>query len=161
MSARINYQNASPTAVKAMLQLQAAVNHSGLEQSLIHLVKIRASQINHCAYCIDMHTKEARASGETEERLYLLDAWRETSYYTDRERAALLWTETLTLLPEKGAPDEVFEQVREEFDETELVNLTLAIVSINGWNRFGVGFHMDPGSTEDAATAAKVAQAPR
>jgi len=153
MTQRINYTNASPSAVKAMFGLQAAVDQSGLEHSLLELLKLRASQINGCAHCIEMHFKDAKAQGETDERLYLLDAWREAPCYTDRERAALLWCETLTLIAERGAPDEVFEQVRKQFTEEELANLTLAIVIINGWNRFAIGFradvgHYEPGSVQ-------------
>ncbi|HVT28569.1 MAG TPA: carboxymuconolactone decarboxylase family protein [Lacipirellulaceae bacterium] len=132
--------------MKAMLGLGAAVEHSGLEHSLVDLVKVRASQINGCAYCIDMHTKEAMARGETEQRLFLLDAWRETPLYSDRERAALSWCETLTLIAKTGAPDEVFEEVRKEFTDEEIQSLTLAIVTINAWNRFAIGFRADVGS---------------
>jgi AhpD family alkylhydroperoxidase len=128
-----------------MYGLQAAVDHSGLEAELIELVKMRASQINGCAYCIDMHFKDAKALGETDERLYLLDAWRESPFYSPRERAALLWCETLTLVAERGAPDEVFEEVREHFNDDELASLTLAIVAINCWNRVNIGFRAEPG----------------
>lgn len=145
MTQRIAFTSASPSAMKAMYGLQAAVDHSGLERPLQELLKMRASQINGCAYCLDMHFKDAKAQGETDERLFLLNAWREAPYYTDRERAALLWCETLTLIAEKGAPDEVFEEVRKEFSEEEMVNLTLAIVAINGWNRFAIGFRADVG----------------
>jgi AhpD family alkylhydroperoxidase len=113
---------------------------------LLGLVKTRASQINGCAFCIDMHTKDARAAGETEQRLYALNAWRETPFYTDRERAALAWTEAVTLINEGHAPDDVYEEVRQRFTEEELVNLTLAIVSINGWNRLAIAFRALPGS---------------
>src|SRR5882724_6352722 len=130
MKARIDYQTASPNAVKAMMALEAAVHRTGLEPTLIHLLKMRASQINGCAYCLDMHSKDALALGETEQRLFLLDAWREAPFYTARERAALLWCETLTLISERGAPDEVYEEVRKEFSDEELVSLTLAIVTI-------------------------------
>ncbi len=150
MFARIDYNNASPAA-KAMFHLQNTVNRSGLEPALLELVKLRASQINGCGYCIDMHSKDARAMGERDERLFLLSAWREAPYYSDRERAALLWTETLTLIAEKGAPDEVYNEVRQQFDETELVNLTLAIVAINGWNRFSIGFRAEVGSYHPAS----------
>lgn len=129
-----------------MRGLESYVKESGLEPSLIELVKIRASQINGCAYCLDMHTKDARAEGESEQRLYTLSAWRETPFFSDRERAALAWTEALTLLPETAAPDEVYELAREHFSEKELVDLTMAIVAINGWNRLTVGFRTEPGS---------------
>jgi len=148
LSPRIDYQNASPAATKAMLQLQAAVNHSGLEGSILELVKLRASQINGCAYCIDMHSKDAKALGESDERLHLLAAWREAPYYTPRERAALLWTESLTLVAERGVPDEVFEEVRPHFNDAELTNLTLAVVAINGWNRIAIGFRPVVGQYE-------------
>jgi len=151
MTQRIDYGKASPAAVKAMLGLQAAVDHSGLEPSLMELLKLRASQINGCAYCIDMHFKDAKALGETDERLYLLNAWREAPFYSARERAALLWCETLTLIAERGAPDEVFEEVRKEFSEDELVNLTLAIVAINCWNRFSIGFRAEAGNYDPAS----------
>jgi AhpD family alkylhydroperoxidase len=125
--------------------LQAAVDHSGLEQSLMELIKLRTSQINGCAYCIEMHSKDAKAMGESDERLHLLNAWREAPYYSDRERAALLWSETLTLIAERGAPDDVYEEVRREFSEEEMGNLTLAIVTINSWNRFAIGFKSEVG----------------
>lgn len=129
-----------------MRGLERAVNQSGLEASLRELVKLRASQMNGCAYCIDMHTKDARAAGESEQRLYALNAWRETPFYTDRERAALEWTETITNIADGHAPDDVFFRVRQYFNEGELVNLTLAIVAINGWNRLAIGFRAVPGS---------------
>jgi len=156
MFSRID-QNASPAALNAMLHLQNTVDRSGLEHSLVELIKLRASQINGCAYCLEMHFKDAKAQGETDERLYLLNAWREAPFYTDRERAALLWTETLTLIAENGAPDEVFEEVREQFDEQELANLTLAIVTINGWNRMAIGFRAEVGHYEPAGVAAMAA----
>lgn len=147
MTARINFYKAAPEAIQAMRGLEHYIDRSsGLEPSLRELVKTRASQINGCAYCIDMHTKDARAAGETEQRLYALDAWRETPFYTERERAALEWTEALTLIAEDHVPDDVFLRVREQFSEEELVNLTLAIVAINGWNRFAIAFRAVPGS---------------
>jgi AhpD family alkylhydroperoxidase len=142
MQQRINYTKASPAAYQAMLQLQAAVEKSGLEKPLIELIKIRASQINKCAFCLHMHTRDARKAGEREERIYLLNAWREASLYTPRERAALRWTETLTLVAEKGVSDEVFEEARAHFSEAEMVDLTLAVVAINGWNRIAIGFNL-------------------
>lgn len=150
MSPRIDYYHASPAATKAMMALQVAVNHSGLDHKLMELVKLRASQINGCAYCIDMHTKDALAAGETAQRLFLLDAWREAPFYTERERAALLWTEHLTLVAEKGAPDDVFDEVHAQFNDEELVNLTLAIVAINGWNRISIGFEAVVGEYQPA-----------
>lgn len=137
---RINYRNASATAIAAMSALQAAVNRSGLEKPLLELVKLRASLLNRCAFCIDMHFRDAKAAGESDERLYLLNAWEETQVYTPRERAALRWTDALTQLSTQHVSDELFEEARAEFTEEELTNLTLAIVAINGWNRFSVGF---------------------
>jgi AhpD family alkylhydroperoxidase len=144
MDTRIDYSKASPAALKAMYALQVAVNASGLEPSLQELVKLRVSQINGCAFCIDMHFREAKAKGEKEERLYLLDAWRESPVYTDRERTALAWAEAVTLVSQTHVPDEVFVEARKHFDESELVNLTLAVVAINGWNRFSISFRAMP-----------------
>ena len=127
-----------------MLGLEMFVRKSGLEPSLVELVKMRASQMNGCAFCIDMHSKDARAEGETEQRLYALNAWRETPFYTDRERAALAWAEAVTKIAE-GVPDAVFEEARKHFSEQELVNLTMAVVTINGWNRLSIAFHAVPG----------------
>lgn len=137
---RINYRKASAAAIAAMSALQAAVNRSGLEKSLLELVKLRASLLNRCAFCIDMHFRDAKAAGESDERLYLLNAWEETQVYTPRERAALRWTDALTQLSTQQVSDELFEEARAQFTEEELTNLTLAIVAINGWNRFSVGF---------------------
>ena len=128
-----------------MLALNNYAASSGLEHSLLELIKIRASQINGCAYCIDMHTIDARAAGETEQRIYLLDAWRESPFYTDRERAALAWTESLTLVSETHVPDDVYEVARKHFSEEELVKLTWAVVVINGWNRVAIAFRSEPG----------------
>jgi AhpD family alkylhydroperoxidase len=147
MEPRIDFYHAAPGAVKAMSGLEHYINQSsGLEPSLRELVKTRASQINGCAYCLDMHTKDARAAGETEQRLYALNAWRETPFYTERERAALEWTEVITNIADGHAPDEVFFRVRQYFDEAELVNLTLAIVAINGWNRLAIAFRSPAGA---------------
>ena len=147
MEPRINFYKAAPEAVNAMRGLEHYINQSsGLEPSLRELVKIRASQINGCAYCIDMHTKDARAAGETEQRLYALNAWRETPFFSERERAALEWTEAITLIGHGHVPDDVFFSVRQYFGEEELVNLTLAIVTINGWNRLAIAFRSVPGS---------------
>jgi AhpD family alkylhydroperoxidase len=153
MNARIDFYRTSPRSVQAMLALQTYVNGTGLEHSLQALVKLRASQINHCAYCIDMHTKDARAAGETEQRLYLLDAWREAPFYSARERAALEWTEALTVLTDGFVPDEVYESVRQHFTEEELVNLSLVVVAINGWNRMKVAFRGEVGSYQPRANA--------
>lgn len=146
MSARLNYSKANPAVFRAMYQLEQTVKNSGLEPSLLELVKLRASQINQCAFCIDMHTKDARAAGETEQRLYLLSAWREAPFYSERERAALEWTESLTLIANNQVPDEIYERVAPHFTEDELVNLTLAVVAINGWNRFAISFRSEPGT---------------
>ena len=145
MTQRLNYAKASPDGFKAMRQLQAHVDNCGLEHPLLELVKMRASQLNGCAYCLDMHSKDARARGESEQRLHVLAAWREAPFYSARERAALAWCEALTVLPQTGAPDDVYAQVREQFAEHEIVALTLAIVAINGWNRFAVGFRSPVG----------------
>jgi AhpD family alkylhydroperoxidase len=153
MKQRIDFPKASPAGFKVMLDFQAQVNASGLEYSLIELVKLRASQINGCAHCIDMHFKDARAAGETEQRLYLLNAWRESPFYSDRERAALEWTEALTLLTEGHVPDAVYDSVRPHFSEEELVRLSLTIVAINGWNRLMVAFRKVPGSHQPAKKA--------
>ena len=154
MSTRIDYAKVAPGALRAMYSLETYLRDCGLEASLIELVKMRASQINGCAYCLDMHSKDARAAGETEQRLYLLNAWREAPFYSKRERAALAWTEALTLVAENQVPDEVYDEVREHFDEQELVNLSLAIVTINGWNRLAVGFRSEVGTYQPSATAA-------
>jgi AhpD family alkylhydroperoxidase len=138
MQTRVNYLKVAPETIKAAQALEAHLASSGLEQSLYHLVKTRASQINGCAYCIHMHTRDARAHGETEERLYLLDAWRESPLYSDRERAALAWTESLTHISETHAPDDVYEEVRKHFSDVETVNLTMLIGMINLWNRLAI-----------------------
>jgi len=145
MKPRIDITRVSPKVLQAMYGLQNTVNSSGLERPLLELVKMRASQINGCAYCLDMHSKDARAAGETEQRLYLLDAWRETSLYSERERAALEWTEALTRIGEGHVPDSVYAAAREHFSEEELVNLALAVVAINGWNRFSIAFRAEAG----------------
>jgi AhpD family alkylhydroperoxidase len=130
---------------RAMLQLQKAVDGSGLEPSLLELMKIRASQINGCAFCIDMHTRDARAAGESEQRIYALNAWRETPFFSPRERAALTWTEAVTLVSQTHVPDAVYDEVRAQFDEREIVSLTFAVVAINGWNRLAISFRQAPG----------------
>ncbi len=153
MKPRINYKQVNPEGIQAMWGLEKYVHQCGLEESLLELVKTRASQINGCAYCIDMHTKDARAGGETEQRLYALNAWREAPFYSERERAGLLWTESLTLVSEEHVPDEVYEHVCRHFTEKELVDLTLAIVAINGWNRLAIAFRALPGSYQPPARA--------
>ena len=150
MKARLNYAQVAPKALKAMLELENYVHNSGLERSLYELVKTRASQINGCAYCLDMHTKDARKGGETEQRLYLLSAWQETPFFSDRERAALAWTEALTLISEDEVSDSLYEATRAQFTETEMVALSIAIVAINGWNRLAISFRTPPGSYEPA-----------
>ena len=134
-----------------MLQLERSVRESGLEPKLLELVKTRASQMNGCAYCIDMHTKDARAHGETEQRLFALSAWREAPFFTEKERAALQWTEAITDIQRGHAPDDVFEEVRKHFAEAELMNLTLAITTINAWNRIAIAFRVVPGSYQPGA----------
>src|SRR5512135_3878737 len=146
MEPRGDYRkNVSKDALQAMYGLEQAVRKSGLETSLLELVRMRASQINGCAYCLDMHSKDARAAGETEQRLYLLDAWREAPFYTDRERAAFAWTEAVTKVTEGHVPDAVFEEVREQFNDKELADLTMAIAAINAWNRMAISFRALPG----------------
>lgn len=146
MEPRIDYWDKAADALKGMVKLEKTVNESGLKSSLIELVKLRASQINGCAYCIDMHTKDAREDGETEQRLYALNAWQDTDFYSDRERAALKWTEALTEISDRHISDELYESVREYFNEDEMIILTLSIVAINGWNRLAIGFGTVPGS---------------
>ena len=146
MKPRIDHRNVSPGALKAMFGLESFVNRSGLETKLLDLVRFRVSQINGCAYCLDMHSKELRSAGEQEHRLYALDAWRESPFYNEREQAALAWAEAVTLIGQGHVPDEVFRQARAQFNEEELVNLTLAVVAINGWNRLNIAFRTVPGS---------------
>lgn len=145
MQPRLDYFAAAPEVMKAMVGLERAVVSSGLEMSLIELVKTRASQINGCAYCIDMHTRDAIKAGESPARLFLLDAWREAPFYTDRERAALAWTEALTLIADTHAPDADYAALTEQFAETEIVKLSLLIATINAWNRIAIGFRSVPG----------------
>jgi AhpD family alkylhydroperoxidase len=146
MEERLNYAEAAPQGYRAMLALSRYAEECDLEPLLLELVRMRASQINGCAYCLDMHSKDARALGETEQRLYALNAWRETPFYSPRERAALLWTEELTLISQGHVPDAVYEEARQHFSEQELVDLTLAIVVINGWNRLAISFRSQPGN---------------
>ena len=147
---RLNYKEIAPDGVRALGNLEAYVRSSGLGKSLLELVKLRASQINGCAYCIDMHTKDARARGETEQRLYLLNAWRESPQYTDRERTALAWTESLTLISENHVPEEIYEHAKNFFSEKEIVDLTLAVIAINSWNRLAITFRTTPGTYKAA-----------
>jgi len=148
---RLNYKEASPEGVRAMYQLEHVIRTSNLERSLIELVKIRASQLNGCAFCIDMHTKDARSIGETEQRIYALNAWEETPFFTERERAALAWTEALTNIQKGHAPDEVYQEVAAHFGESDLMSLTLAITTINAWNRIAIATRMVPGSYQPAS----------
>jgi len=151
MSVRIHSSKIDPAAMRAMLGLEQYVRGSGLEPALLELVRLRASYINGCAYCVDMHTKDARAAGECEQRLYAVPVWRETPFFTPRERAALAWTEAVTELARTGVPDDVYQQARAEFSESELVALTMAVVTINGWNRVAVSFRTEPGSYQRPA----------
>ena len=147
---RFSYQN-NPEALKPLFAMKAHIDHSGLEQSLVHLVMLRASQLNGCAYCIDMHSQEARADGETEQRLYVLQAWREAPFYNERERAALAWCEAVTRLdPVHGVADDVYEQVRAAFSERELTDLNLLVIMINAWNRIAIPSKMEPGHFKPA-----------
>jgi len=143
---RIAYYKLAPEGFKHLRALEGYLANCGLEKSLVGLVKMRASQINGCAYCLDMHSKDALAAGETPQRLVALNAWHETPFFTDRERAALAWCETVTKISETHAPDEAFQTVREHFNEAELVNLTLAITAINTWNRIAISFRSVPGT---------------
>jgi AhpD family alkylhydroperoxidase len=146
MESRLNPFKVAPKGYQAISALQAYVDSCGLERPLLELVKMRASQINGCAYCLDMHSKDARALGETEQRLYVLNAWRESPFYTERESAALEWTEAVTLIAESHVPDDVYERVKRQFSDDELANLTLAIATINSWNRLSISFRVVPGT---------------
>jgi AhpD family alkylhydroperoxidase len=144
MQQRLDAMKISPAAYKALAGLQAYVDQSGLEKSLIELVKIRASQINGCAFCLVMHTNDARKHGESDDRMHLLNAWHEAPVFNDRERAALAWTEAVTLVSETHVPDEVYEEARRHFSEKEMVDLTMAVVTINSWNRASIAFRAQP-----------------
>jgi AhpD family alkylhydroperoxidase len=150
MEQRLNYIEVGQGAAGAMYGLEMYLAKCGLEPSLLHLLKFRVSQLNGCAYCLDMHSKDLRAGGESEQRLYLLDAWRESPFYAERERAALAWAEAVTRVTEGHVPDEVYRQARAQFSEEELVNLTLAVVTINGWNRLNIAFRTATGSYQPA-----------
>lgn len=143
---RIAYAKHAPGGIEALSKLEAYIRSTGIEEELIELVKLRASQINGCAFCIDMHTKDARSRGESEQRLYGLSAWRETPFYSERERAALAWAESVTKISEDHVPDEVYDQVKMYFTEKEMVDLTLAVIAINSWNRLAISFRTPPGS---------------
>jgi AhpD family alkylhydroperoxidase len=140
MSPRIDYATIAPEAARALYGLEKYLRQCGLEHSLLELVKIRCSQINGCAHCLDMHTKDARAAGETEQRIYTLSAWHETPFFTDREQAALAWAERVTLVAGGGVPQELFDRTREQFSEKEIADLTWAVVGINAWNRIALSF---------------------
>ncbi|HEX7406356.1 MAG TPA: carboxymuconolactone decarboxylase family protein [Candidatus Binatia bacterium] len=151
MDQRIDYVKVAPEGYAAMLGLERYIHRCGLETSLIELIKLRASLINGCAFCVDMHTKDARAAGESEQRLYAVAVWHEAPFFTARERAALAWTEAVTLLPTSHVPDDVYERARQHFSEKELVDLTLAIIAINGWNRLAVSFRKPVGTYQPGA----------
>ncbi len=152
MQHRMNYPKAAPEAFKAMMGVEAYLHQCGLEPSLLHMLKLRASQINGCAYCIDMHWQDCRAAGESEQRLYALDAWRESPFYTDRERAALAWCDALTHVARTHAPDEDFAAVRAHFDDKQLADLTWVIAAINAWNRMAIAFRAVPGKYRPPTT---------
>lgn len=155
MEPRIDYLKSARGAYHAMLGIEHYLQQSGLEESLLHLIKLRVSQINGCAYCIDMHWKDLRAAGESEQRLYGLDAWEESPYYTDRERAAFAWAESVTNIQQGHVPDAVFEHVRPFFNDKELADLTLAVTAINSWNRLSIAARTVPGTYQPAKTAQK------
>jgi AhpD family alkylhydroperoxidase len=150
MQARIDFYKLSPGGYKAMLGLETYLGNSSLEKKLLHLIKLRVSQINGCAFCLDMHWKDLRAEGEGEQRMYSLDAWRETPYYTERERAALAWAEAVTNITDGHVPDALYEETRRHFGEQELADLTLAVAAINGWNRLSIAFRVVPGTYQTA-----------
>jgi AhpD family alkylhydroperoxidase len=150
MEPRIHFEKHAPEALRALYALERHLSASSLGEGLLHLIKMRASQINGCAYCLDMHSKDARANGETEQRLYALNAWRETPFFSDRERAALEWTESITYVAQTHVPDEVYESVRKQFSETELMDLTYAVIAINAWNRLAIATRAVPGVYQPA-----------
>jgi len=153
MAARLDYGKASPEAARAVYALEMFVKGSGLDHSLLELIKLRASQINGCAFCVDMHWKDARAAGESEERLYMLSAWEEATVYTDKERAALALTEAVTLVSQTHVPDAVYEEAKKHFSDKELTNLIVAISTINAWNRLAITFRSEPGKYQPAKSA--------
>ena len=155
MEPRLNYSKIAPEGVEGLSKLESYVRKSGLEHSLLELVKLRASQLNGCAYCIDMHTKDARTNGESEQRLYGVSAWHEAPFYSERERTALAWTEAVTLISQDHVPDEIYAEARKHFSEKELVDLTLGIIAINSWNRLAVSFRTLAGSYQPDHPAAK------
>jgi len=155
MEQRSNYSKTAPKGIEILHSLENYIKSSGLEPSLLELVRMRASQINNCAYCIDMHTKDARSRGESEQRLYGLSAWRESPFYSERERAALAWTEAVTRVDKSHVPDAIYEQARKNFGEKELTDLTFAVIAINSWNRLAVSFRTLPGSYKPDHPVAK------
>ena len=155
MEPRLNYSKIAPEGVEGLSKLESYVRKSGLDHSLLELVKLRASQLNGCAYCIDMHTKDARTNGESEQRLYGVSAWHEAPFYSERERTALAWTEAVTLISQDHVPDEIYAEARKHFSEKELVDLTLGIIAINSWNRLAVSFRTLAGSYQPDHPAAK------
>lgn len=155
MSQRLRYASVVPDAFRAMRALEDYVKSTPLEPALLELVRLRASYLNGCAFCVDMHTKDARAAGETEQRLYAVPVWREGPFFTPRERAALAWTEAVTQLGRDGVPDDVYQEARGQFSEAELVQLTLAVVAINGWNRLAIAFRSEVGAYQPRAREAK------
>jgi AhpD family alkylhydroperoxidase len=157
MQVRVNYTKLSKEPLQALFALEKYAENCGLERSLLELVRIRASQINGCAYCLDMHTQDARAAGESEQRIYALSAWRETPFFTARERAALAWTEAVTRIGE-GIPDELFEATRQHFSEQEIADLTWAVIAINSWNRLAISFRAVPGTYKPQQRAQMEAQ---
>ncbi len=155
MQERANHRQAAPEGMAKLLDLQKYIDGCGLEHPLLELVKMRASQINGCAYCMDMHSKDARAGGGTEQRLYLLSAWREAPLYSERERAALAWTEAVTRISEEPIEDDVYNEARRHFDEKEITDLTLAVIAINAWNRLAIPFHVPAGSYQPRQAASQ------
>lgn len=153
MDQRMNYSKVAPDGIRALGALEEYLRNSGLEPGLLNLIKARASQLNGCAYCLDMHTKDARAGGETEQRLYVLSAWHATPFYTDRERAALAWTDAVTLISRGPVPDTLYQEARRHFSEKQLVDLTLGLVAINGWNRLSIAFRTTPGTYQVKGSA--------
>jgi len=154
MKTRVEFHKIGQKPIQLMLAIEGYLNGCGLDHGMLHLIKLRASQINGCAYCIDMHSKDARALGESEQRLYALNAWEETPFFSERERAALKWTEALTLVTDGHVPDTVFEEVRPHFTDDELVNLSLAVSTINAWNRLSIAFRAVPGGYQPAVRKA-------
>ena len=151
MTPRLDASKVSPDAYRAIMGLELYVRHSGLEPSLIELIKLRASYMNGCAYCVDMHSKDARVDGETEQRIYAVPVWRETPFYSDRERAALAFTEAVTAIGQSGVPDDVYDEADAILRQDELVKLTMAIVTINAWNRVAITFRTEPGTYQPRA----------